>query len=466
MARKGACRYLAYGTATQARSHQAYTVGWTKVTLPGSHGKKRKHLEDERVGSIYLNMLKKSISKIWSTLFPRGLSRSPFLPFLVISILLLGPIVAWRLHRLGMFHTMESEVKGDAGADLPRPGGMDPLELHVPLEADSNRPQFLTMTLLPGLGNSVLQISANLPGLGSTPLLAAPTGDDLVNGKSGTPNGFNDDHGAIEFPWGGSLAGSVTPVGAAITIPWKGKQIEASTEASANSEVAEGGLLRLYSANSVEKQTQEGNPSFVATYHNVGGEGRWLSKNDVVVSARLTSASIELTLDVKNTGDTPEPVGAGWHPRFLLPANGRRQALIQLPAGSRMQISPQSLPTGSLEPTATTDRFVTRPALIGPASLDTTIANPKATGKDAWPTLLNVAAGYGIRIGSLSTSVKAVRAYSPEDANYVSLGVQTNLDDAFGKQWLSAATAGMVTLLPGETFQWKVRLEIFALPKA
>lgn len=423
-------------------------------------------MEDERVRSIYLDMLKMSISKLWRRLFPRGLSRSPFLPFLVIAILLLGPTVAWRLHRLGEFHTIESEIKGDIGALPPQPGGMDSLELHVPAEANSNTPQFVMLTILPGLGNSVLQITANLPGLGSTPLLAAPTGDDLVNGRSATPNGFNDDHGAIEFPWGGGLAGSVTPVGAAITIPWGGKQIEASTEASANSEVAEGGLLRLSSANSVDKQTQEGNPSVRATYHNVGGEGRWLSKNDVVVSARLTSASIELTLDVKNTGNTPEPVGAGWHPRFLLPANGRGQALIQLPAGSRMQVSPQSLPTGILEPTATTERFITRPALIGSASLDTTIANPKATGKNAWPTLLNVAAGYGIRMGSLSTSIKSVRVYSPEDANYVSLGVQTNLDDAFGKQWLSPAAAGMVTLMPGETFQWKVRLEIFALPKA
>ena len=422
-------------------------------------------MEDERVGSIYWNMLKKSVSTLWGSLFPRGLSRSPFLPFLVIAMILLGPIVAWRLHRLGEFHTMESKIKGDSGADLPRPGGMDPLELRVPLEANASTPQFISVTILPGLGSSVLQITANLPGVGSTPLLAAPTGEDLVNGKSSAPNGFNDEHGAIEFPWGGGLAGSVTPVGAAITIPWQGKQIEASTEASANSEIAEGGLLRIYSADSVSKQTQGDNPSVVTLYHNVGGEGRWPSKNDAMVSVRLTSSSLELTLDVKNTGDAPEPVGAGWHPRFLLPANGRRQALIQLPAGSRMKISPQSRPTGSLESTTASDQFISRPSLVGFANLDTTIANPTATGADAGLTLLNVAAGYGIRMGPLSTLVHAVHAYSPEDANYVALGVQTNLDDAFGKEWSSPAAAGMVTLLPGETFHWKVRLEIFALPK-
>ncbi len=420
-------------------------------------------MEDERVGSIYLRMFGKSLSGLWGSLFPRGLSRSPFLPIAVLAILVLGPAIAWRLHRLGRFHTLKTEIKGDNGADLPRPGGMDPIELNVTGDANPAVPQFLSATLLPGLGSGVLQITANLPGAGPTPLLAAPSVSDLVNGRTTPASGFNDDHGAIEFPWGGELAGNVTPVGQSITIPWQGKQIDVSTDASAHSGIAEGGLLATQSADSVSKPARGAEQVAHAFYHHVNGEDHWPSNNDVAVTALLTQSALVLTLDVKNTGTTAEPAGAGWHPRFNLSATQRRQALLQLPSGSQMQISSRSLPNGILEPTNPADRYITHPAPFGPSSIDQTIVDPKS--KDAGLTFLNVDAGYGIRMTPLSSSTRALRAYSPEDANFVALGVQSNLDDPFGREWSSPVNAGMVILQPGESFQWKVKLEIFAVPK-
>ncbi len=51
---------------------------------------------------------------------------------------------------------------------------------------------------------------------------------------------------------------------------------------------------------------------------------------------------------------------------------------------------------------------------------------------------------------------------APAGANYVSLGMQTNYDDALGKEWNGD---GIVTLAPGQSLEWKVRLEIFAITK-
>lgn len=418
-------------------------------------------MEDERVGSIYLEMMRGFFARLWSTIFPRGLSRSPLLPFIFIAIFVIVPGIVWRLHRLGSFHAIKSEIKGDSGVELPRPGGMDAIVLSVPLARDANVPQFTTVTLLPGLGTSILQITANLPGQGPATLLTGPSVDDLANGQAEAPAGFNDDHGAIEFPWGGELAGAITPVGSSISIPWQTKQLEASTEASAHSGIAEGGMLWTQSADTVTRSPA--GDAANSLYHGINGE-RWPSKNDAAVSAKLTPAALIITLDVKNSGDVAEPVGAGWHPRFALSAGARRQTLLQLPSGSRMQLSAAGLPTGTLMSTDASDRFISRPEAIGSGALDATIVNPKSKG-DATITLLNPAAGYGIRLVPLSSSIKALRVNSPEDSSYIALGVQTNLDDPFGHQWAGANGGGMVILEPGETLQFKVRLEIFAVPK-
>jgi hypothetical protein len=77
--------------------------------------------------------------------------------------------------------------------------------------------------------------------------------------------------------------------------------------------------------------------------------------------------------------------------------------------------------------------------------------------------LRNPHAGYGLRLTALSPNVRAVRISAPGGADYVSLGLQTNLDDPFGKEWASPEGGGMVNLAPGETMEWGVRMEIFAV---
>ena len=68
---------------------------------------------------------------------------------------------------------------------------------------------------------------------------------------------------------------------------------------------------------------------------------------------------------------------------------------------------------------------------------------------------------------ALSTNVRAVRVVnSPADASYVSLGMQTN----YGRPVRAGVDgpgdgSGMVTLEPGQTLEWKVKLEIFAVAK-
>jgi hypothetical protein len=60
----------------------------------------------------------------------------------------------------------------------------------------------------------------------------------------------------------------------------------------------------------------------------------------------------------------------------------------------------------------------------------------------------------------LTPDITSMRVIAPADKAWVSIGPNTNLDDPFGPEWDNPENAGMITLAPGATLRWKVRLEI------
>ena len=72
---------------------------------------------------------------------------------------------------------------------------------------------------------------------------------------------------------------------------------------------------------------------------------------------------------------------------------------------------------------------------------------------------------YGLRIIAMTSTIKAMRVYSPPDGSFISIEPQFNYDDPFGREWEKEDT-GIVVLQPGESTQWKIRLEIFSLSSA
>ncbi len=70
---------------------------------------------------------------------------------------------------------------------------------------------------------------------------------------------------------------------------------------------------------------------------------------------------------------------------------------------------------------------------------------------------------YGLRITAMTPTIKAIRVYAPLDGSFISIQPQFNFDDPFGREWAKDEETGVVVLQPGQTTQWKVRLEIFSL---
>jgi galactose mutarotase-like enzyme len=84
----------------------------------------------------------------------------------------------------------------------------------------------------------------------------------------------------------------------------------------------------------------------------------------------------------------------------------------------------------------------------------------KASDGSSYSEIIDPAAQYGLRIVALSRHVNTVQVYAPVDQQFVALEPQFNYNDPFGKEWGNRDT-GMVTLLPGESVTWKVKLKLF-----
>ncbi len=74
--------------------------------------------------------------------------------------------------------------------------------------------------------------------------------------------------------------------------------------------------------------------------------------------------------------------------------------------------------------------------------------------------LIDPESNYGLTIAALSPQIKTVQVYSPKPTTFVAVEPQFNYVDPFGSEWKGMDT-GMVTLRPGQSVTWKVRLALF-----
>jgi galactose mutarotase-like enzyme len=173
-----------------------------------------------------------------------------------------------------------------------------------------------------------------------------------------------------------------------------------------------------------------------------------------------------------NTGDTPAPVGLGWRPRFALLSHDRNAMRLRLPSVTKEEISDAhaGLPTGRLVSIEGTPQDFSaiegRP--LGKGSLEGTFVNLHQAPLDSGPVaeLWDPENKFGLRITMLSASIKAVHVSAPADGRFVVLEPRFNYDDPFGEEWRKEDKAGMVTLQPGSSIQWSIRLEIYGPAKA
>jgi aldose 1-epimerase len=354
------------------------------------------------------------------------------------------------------------------------PGGQAPIVLERSVLPGSLAPEFISATLLPGRGMDVLQITANLPEKGEVELLAGPdlaTANAAMTGVNEDSDGQADLNGGGAFltPWAGSLGGMLSNDQKEVGVTWRGKifNVPANTVESAVPS-AFGGLLLKQSSDNAEQDAMPDGGSATATFNTDDFDGRWPSKSETKVFVLLSGRSMEMTVDVKNVGTEVLPAGIGWAPRFAIVSGDRAHAMLHLPAEDRSVGRDQrtAMPSGKIEAvTGTRYDFNARQGVaLGSIGLDDTFVHLK-TQLDEGPVieLRDPGSNLGMKITALSPSIKAIHVFAPADASYVSISPQTNVDDPFGKEWAKAEDTGMAMLQPGQTLEWKIRVELFAL---
>ena len=335
----------------------------------------------------------------------------------------------------------------------------------------TTRPEFTSITVAPGRGMELLQITANFPGRGNVDVLASPDlagtkkmldQDDNANGDLGYRLGS-----VFLVPYPNRIRGKLSADGKTLTTEWQGHTITLPANnigslAGAERHAMHGLILKAKTEDVTEK-TIPGGKQVTGVIHAGNFNGHWLSSTDLDFTITLTADAVDAVVVARNVGHEAEPIAIGWHPYFNLPSGDRTQVRLEIPASMVAKVDNYDnvFPTGKLEPVS--GQFDLRAA--GGKALEKNFYDDNWSHLD-WNngavtvTVTDPAAQYGVKIEGISPEIKTIQAYAPPAKNFVAVEDQFNFADPFGKEWGSMDT-GMVTLKPGQSTKWHVRLKVF-----
>lgn len=388
-------------------------------------------------------------------------------------------LVSSTLHALAAAALIDSEGKRtltdkEAAPAGQKIGGQQVIKLKRKVAPHPSKPEFTSVTILPGRGMNLFQITANLPGKGETHVLASPSLDEAAKQLTDGPD---DVQGVKSFTFGGAflvpypnrIRGKLSPDGKNISTTWNGKTLTLPAvwkgKTTPNSELhAIHGLILDRKTDSVKVKTTPDGQTVTGLIHAEDFGGYWPSKTDLTISIALTGKAIETTITAKNVGGEAEPMSIGWHPYFAIPSGDRTQARLHIPASKLAQVNNYDdvFPTGKLLSVSGTKYDFSSPAgrPLGNLYLDDNFSDLGRTSGAVVVDLTDPASAYGIHIEGLSPEIRTLQVYAPPDKAFAVVEDQFNFADPFSDIWKGMNT-GMVTLQPNQAVTWKVRLELF-----
>lgn len=341
----------------------------------------------------------------------------------------------------------------------------------------TTRPEFTSVTIAPGRGMEILQITATFPGKGELDVLASP---DLAAAKE-MLDVKDDDFGDLGYrlgaaflvPYPNRIRGKLSADGKTLTTEWNGHTITLPANNVGKNPDAERhamhGLILKAKTDDVKVSKTAGGEQVTGVIHAGDFGGHWLSKTDLDFTISLSAEAVDATVVAHNVGKEAEPIAIGWHPYFNLPSGDRTQARIHIPGEQVAEVDNYDnvFPTGKLNPVAGTQFDLRAPDGV-PLKGNFYDDNwSKLDWKNGAVTVkvIDPAAHYGVAIEGLSPEIKTIQMYAPPTQKFVAIEHQYNFADPFGKEWNGMDT-GMVTLKPGQSTKWRVRLKVFVPAEA
>ena len=336
----------------------------------------------------------------------------------------------------------------------------------------ATKPEFTSITLAPGRGMEIIQIKANFPGKGEVDVLDPITLDAAKQKLDVDDDAFGNLSyrlgSAFLVPYPNRIRGKLSPDGKTLTTEWQGHTLTLPANNIGSLPTAERhamhGLILKAKTDDVKVKKVAGGEQVTGTIHAGDFGGHWPSKTDLAVTVTLTAEALDASIVARNVGGEPEPIAIAWHPYFNLPSGDRTQVKVLIPGSTNAAVDNYDnvFPTGKLVPIKGTQYDLSAPGGV---------ALGKNFYDDNWNTLtwkngavtvevVDPAAHYGLKIEGLSKEISAIQMYAPPAKNFVAIEHQYNFADPFGKEWGSTDTH-MVTLKPGESTKWHVRIQVF-----
>jgi len=336
----------------------------------------------------------------------------------------------------------------------------------------TTKPEFTSVTVLPGRGMEVLYVTANFPGKGNVDVLMPGNPADAKKMLDVDDDDFGDLGyrlgSAFLFPYPNRIRGKLSEDGKTLTTEWQGRSITIPANNIGGAPGAERhamhGLILKAKTDNVEVKEIPGGQEVIGVIHAGDFGGRWFSKSDLVVTIRLTADALDASIVAKNVGSAAEPVAIAWHPYFNLPSGDRSQVKIEIPASTTAEVDGYNnvFPTGKILPVEGTRFDLRAPGgvALGSNFFDDNWNHLNWKNNTVTVRVIDPAAKYGVAIEGFSPEIKAIQMYAPPTKQFVAIEHQYNYGDPFGKEWGKTDT-GMVTLKPGESTRWHVRLKLF-----
>ena len=334
---------------------------------------------------------------------------------------------------------------------------------------DKTKPEFTSLTVLPGRGMQILQITANFPGRGNVDVLTSPSlaeAKNMLDEQDTAQGDLGYRLGSVFLvPYPNRIRGKLSADGKTLTTEWQGHTITLPANNIGKEPTAERhamhGLILKAKTDDVAERVIPGGKQVTGVIHAGDFGGHWPSKTDLHFTISLTADAVDAVVVAKNVGNEATPIAIGWHPYFNFPSGDRTQARLQIPASMVAKVDNYDnvFPTGKLEPVSGQyDLQAGQP--LGKNFYDDNWSHLDWKKGVVTVNITDPAAKYGVRIEGLSPEIKTIQAYAPPARNFVAVEDQYNFADPFSKIWGKMDT-GMVTLKPGQSTKWHVRLRVF-----
>jgi aldose 1-epimerase len=338
-----------------------------------------------------------------------------------------------------------------AATSAPAPvqiGGEDVVTLARKATNNGSKPEFLSVTLLPGRGMNMLQVTAAIPGKGEIPLLHSPSLADAAKPIDRHRQGSTGQHvlqlgGAFLIPYPNRIEGELSSDGKSVITHWRGHTLALPANFPSKNPggrvVAIHGLITKAKVENLQTQTTADGQTVTGVIHAGDFGGHWLSDTDLNLTIALTGDAVETTITAKNVGKEPEPMSIGWHPYFQIPSGHRAQARLHIPASMMAPVNNYGdvFPTGQLKPVKGTDYDYNAPGgvALDDHFLDDNFSHLQRTNGAIDVKLIDPESNYGLTVSALSPEIRTMQAYAPKDTSFVAIEPQFNYVDPFGKEW-------------------------------